>query len=69
MPLLNEQFYPTPPEVVDMMVEPYIFKEDSTEFRTFLDRQNAYIEQLPDKSFRSSGTDVATRLVVLRNGY
>jgi hypothetical protein len=35
-------------------------------FRRWLDVMGAYNEQLPDKSFHDSGTDVATRLVVIR---
>lgn len=55
--------------LVSVMGEGAFFREThkASEFREFLEDQGAYVEQLPDKSFRSSGTDVSARLVVLRN--
>ena len=49
------------------MSTPSEFRTDrkSTEFRDWLNTVNATWESLPDGSFKSSGTGVATRMLVV----
>lgn len=55
-------------EMVAIMGEGAFFRNDSkaTTFRAWLDEAGGHSEQLPDGSFKSSGTGVATRLVVIK---
>jgi hypothetical protein len=54
-------------KMVSVMAESAFFWSDkkSVEFRDWLDTVNAYVEKLPEGSFRESGTGVNTRLVVI----
>jgi hypothetical protein len=54
-------------KMVSVMAESAFFRSDkkSVEFRDWLEDVNAYVEKLPDGSFKESGTGVNTRLVVI----
>jgi hypothetical protein len=54
-------------KMVSVMAESAFFRSDkkSVEFRDWLDTVNAYVEKLPEGSFKESGTGVNTRLVVI----
>lgn len=54
--------------LVSIMCEGPFFRDDrkSVEFREWLDDAGGYAEPLPDKSFHASGTDVKTRIVIIR---
>jgi hypothetical protein len=53
--------------LVSVMSPSFEFRADrkSTEFRTWLEAIGAYWEDLPNGSFKSSGTGVATRMLVI----
>ena len=53
--------------LVSVLSPSFEFRTDrkSTEFRAWLDEVNASWENLPDGSFKSSGTGVSTRLLVI----
>jgi len=53
--------------LVSVMAPSFEYRNDrkSTEFRAWLDSVNATWENLPDGSFKSSGTGVSTRLLVI----
>jgi hypothetical protein len=54
-------------DMVAVMSEGVFFRSErkSTSFREWLEQVGGVSEQLPDHSFRESGTDVSTRLVVI----
>ena len=54
-------------KMVSVMAESAFFRSDkkSVAFREWLEDVNAYVEKLPDGSFKESGTGVNTRLVVI----
>ena len=53
--------------LVSIMAPSFEYRNDrkSTEFRDWLNTVNATWESLPDGSFKSSGTGVATRMLVV----
>lgn len=55
-------------ELISVISPHSLFAEDSQskKFRNFLDGKNVYIENLPEGSFKSSGTMVSTKLIVIR---
>ena len=54
-------------KMISVMAESAFFRSDkkSVAFREWLEEVNAYIEKLPEGSFKESGTGVNTRLVVI----
>jgi hypothetical protein len=54
-------------KMVSVMAESAFFRSDkkSESFREWLNEVNAYVEKLPEGSFKESGTGVNTRLVVI----
>jgi hypothetical protein len=54
-------------KMVSVMAESAFFRQDrkSTDFRLWLSNINAHIENLPEGSFKESGTGVNARLVVI----
>ncbi len=53
-----------------IMSEGIFFRENglAKEFRFWLENVHAYVERLPEGSFKESGTGVATRFIVVRKG-
>lgn len=54
-------------KMISVMAESAFFRSDkkSVAFREWLEEVNAYVEKLPEGSFKESGTGVNTRLVVI----
>ena len=54
-------------KMISVMAESAFFRSDkkSESFREWLNEVNAYVEKLPEGSFKTSGTGVNTRLVVI----
>lgn len=67
--IMNAYAYLTEHGQLISVISPHsLFAEDSRSkrFRNFLEGKNVYIENLPEGSFKSSGTMISTKLIVIR---
>jgi 16S rRNA G966 N2-methylase RsmD len=67
--IMNAFAYLKPGGELISVISPHsLFANDarSIRFRNFLEGKNVYIENLPEGSFKSSGTMISTKLIVIR---